>query len=212
MKTNGLAAILLRVGTVLGINTVPVIGWLREAWSAETVMVLYYLETVVVVLLAGLMVRLVVPATDGRGRNIARQRNRLARDYWLVMGGFALVIGFFMAVMLLLFLAVPVPWPAVGAAMTVIVTLQVFSYSWEAYRLRPLDIADAEHLVNRDMGRIAILHLGVLFGVFLAAVRSDWFVWPFLILKTTVDIAGVLAQLNGRASGALRTGDNGEIQ
>jgi hypothetical protein len=50
------------------------------------------------------------------------------------------------------------------------------------------------------MGRIAILHLGVLFGVFLAAVRAEWFVWPFIILKTVVDIGGLLS-----TAGVLKT-------
>lgn len=185
------------VAAALGVNTIPALGWLRETWSAETAMILYYLETVAVVALVGLMVRLAVPAVDERGERIARKRDRLARDYWLVMGGFALVIGVFLAVILLLFMATPVPWSAVGAVMGVIVVLQVFTYVWEARRRWPLNIADAEHLVNRDMGRIAILHLGVLFGVFLAAVRSDWFVWPFVILKTTVDVAGLLAHATG---------------
>ncbi len=190
---------------VMGVNAVPVLGWLRETWTAETAMLLYYLETVAVLLLAGVLVRLAVPAADARGIPIAAKRNKLVRDYWLVMGGFAFVIGVFLAVMLLLFRGIAVPWAAVGAAMVVIVALQLFAYGWEAYQLRPLDMADAETLISRDMGRIAILHLGVLFGVFLAAFRTEWFVWPFLVLKTIVDIGTILdPALSGlRATGVL---------
>lgn len=180
------------VAATVGGNAVPLLGWLRETWSAETTMLLYYLETVAVVLLAGVLVRLAVPAVDGEGQPIGRRRNELVRNYWLFMGGFALVIGVFLAAILLLFMGVPVPWPAVGAAMAVIVALQLFAYGWEAWRLRPLDMADAETLINRDMGRIAVLHLGVLFGVFLAAIRAEWFVWPFIALKTLIDVATVI--------------------
>lgn len=182
---------------LLGVNTIPALGWLRETWSAETTMILYYLETAAMVVLVGLMVRLAVPAVDEHGERITARRNRLARDYWLVMGGFALAIGVFMAVILLLFLDTPVPWRAVGAVMGIIIALQLFAYGWEAWRMWPLNIADAERLVNRDMGRIAILHLGVLFGIFLAMVRSDWFVWPFFILKTISDMGRLLAPALG---------------
>lgn len=200
MNIRGAFASLPPVAAALGVNTIPVLGWLRDTWSAETAMILYYLETLVVVVLVGLLVRLAVPAVDERGERIGRKRDTLVKNYWLVLGGFALVIGVFLAVILLLFMATPVPWRAVGVVMGVIVVLQVFAYGWEARRLWPLNIADAEQLVNRDMGRIAILHLGVLFGVFLAAVRAEWFVWPFIILKTVVDIGGLLA-----TAGVLKT-------
>ena len=173
MNIKGIAGALPPVATTLGVTAVPALGWLRETWSAETAMVLYYLETVAVVLLVGVMVRLIVPGVDETGQSITRQRNELVKNYWLFMLGFALVIGVFIAAILLLFMAVPIPWEAVGAAMAVIVVLQLVGYGWEAYRLRPLDMADANQLVSRDMGRIAILHLGVLFGVFLATVRSE---------------------------------------
>jgi len=200
MNIRGTFASLPPVAAALGVNTIPALGWLRETWSAETAMILYYLETLVVVVLVGLLVRLAVPAVDERGERIGRKRDTLVKNYWLVLGGFALVIGLFLAVILLLFMATPVPWRAVGAVMAVIVVLQVFAYGWETRRLWPLNIADAEQLVNRDMGRIAILHLGVLFGVFLAAVRAEWFVWPFIILKTVVDIGGLLS-----TAGVLKT-------
>lgn len=147
------------------------------------------------VLLVSVMVRLIVPGVDRRGQSIARKRNEIVRNYLMFMLGFALVIGVFIAAILLLFMAVPIPWEAVGAAMAVIVALQLVGYGWEAYRLRPLDIDDANLLISRDMGRIAVLHLGVLFGVFLAAVRTDLFVWPFIILKTIVDVGGVVSQV-----------------
>lgn len=185
------------LAATLGVNAVPVLGWLRETWSAETAMILYYLETVAVLALVGLLVRWAVPAIDESGQSIAARRDRMAHDYWLVMGGFALVIGVFMATILLLFRGVPVPWAAVGWAMAVIVILQLFAYGWEAYRLRPLDIADAEALINRDMGRVAVLHIGVLLGSFLMVVRAEWFVWPFIILKTLVDV-GMMVEAGRR--------------
>ena len=185
------------LAATLGVNAVPVLGWLRETWSAETAMILYYLETVAVLALVGLLVRWAVPATDEAGQSIAARRDRMAHDYWLVMGGFAVVIGVFMATILLLFRGVQVPWAAVGWAMIVIVVLQLFAYGWEAYRLRPLDIADAEALINRDMGRVAVLHIGVLLGSFLMVVRAEWFVWPFIILKTLVDV-GMMVEAGRR--------------
>ena len=203
MNIKGGATGLPPAAAAVGVNAVPAVGWLRETWSAETAMVLYYLETVAVVLLVSVMVRLIVPGVDRRGQSIARKRNEIVRNYLMFMLGFAFVIGVFIAAILLLFMAVPIPWEAVGAAMAVIVALQLFGYGWEAYRLRPLDIDDANHLISRDMGRIVVLHLGVLFGVFLAAVRTDLFVWPFMILKTTIEIAAVINIAHKGVAGAV---------
>lgn len=203
MNIKGIAGVLPPAAAALGVNAVPAVGWLRETWSAETAMVLYYLETVAVVLLVSVMVRLIVPGVDRRGQSIARKRNEIVRNYLMFMLGFAFVIGVFIAAILLLFMAVPIPWEAVGAAMAVIVALQLFGYGWEAYRLRPLDIDDANHLISRDMGRIVVLHLGVLFGVFLAAVRTDLFVWPFMILKTTIEIAAIINIAHKGVAGAV---------
>ena len=193
MKPRALLLPIPPLAARFGVTILPAWGWLRDVWSAETAMILYFLETVVVVLIVGFGLRLIVPDVDEAGRDIRARRNKLVADYRWVMFGFTGVIGVFLATILLLFLQVSVPWAAVGWVMTAIVALQLFAYGWEAYRLRPLDIADAEKLINRDIGRIAVLHLGVFFGAFLAAVRAEWFVWPFLILKTVVDIGGLLA-------------------
>lgn len=200
MNLKSIPQFLPRLAAILGVNTIPALGWLRETWSAEVAMLLYYLETVAVILLVGAMVRFIVPAHDEAGRPIAGERNRLARSYLFFSLVFTAGIGLFLGLALFAIRQATIPWPAVGAAFAVIVALQLFAYGWEAYRLRPLDIADAEALVNRDMGRIPILHLGVLFGMFLAAYRSEWFVWPFIILKTTVDVAGLVAQARALSS------------
>lgn len=135
-------------------------GWLRDVWSAETAMLLYFLETVVVALSVGFGLRLIVPDVDEAGRDIRARRKNLVADYRWVMFGFTGVIGEFLATILLLFLQVSVPWTVVGWVMVVIIALQLFAYGWEAYRLRPLDTTDAKKLINRDIGRIAVLHLG----------------------------------------------------
>lgn len=176
----------------LGVNAVPLLGWLRQTWTAETVMILYFLETVFVVALVGLLVRLAVPAADASGAPQAARRNELARDYWLVLGGFTLVCGVFIATILLLFRGVAVPWAAVGRALGVMAVLQLLGYGWEAFRLRPLDLADAETLVNRDMGRVAVLYFGVFIGMFLMMARPEWFVWPFVALKTVADVGALV--------------------
>ena len=47
------------------------------------------------------------------------------------------------------------------------------------------------------MGRVAVLHIGVLLGSFLMVVRAEWFVWPFIILKTLVDV-GMMVEAGRR--------------
>ena len=67
MNIKGAFTSLPPVAAVLGINTIPALGGLRETGAAQTTMILYYLETGGVVVLVGLMVRLAVPTVDERG-------------------------------------------------------------------------------------------------------------------------------------------------
>lgn len=43
MNIKGIAGVLPAAAATVGVNAVPALGWLRETWSAETTMVLYYL-------------------------------------------------------------------------------------------------------------------------------------------------------------------------
>ena len=40
-------------------------------------------------------------------------------------------------------------------------------------------------------------HIGVLLGSFLMVVRAEWFVWPFILLKTLVDV-GMMVEAGRR--------------
>jgi hypothetical protein len=51
---------------------------------------------------------------------------------------------------------------------------------------RPL--AAGEAWVAQSLGRVFLLFLAVFVGVFAASFSNDWFVMPFIALKTIVDL------------------------
>ena len=54
--------------------------------------------------------------------------------------------------------------------------------------MRPLSLTKAEVFLNRSLGRVVFLFLCVFLGIFLALFVDRWFVVPFIILKTIIDI------------------------
>lgn len=192
-----IVAALAPVATALGVNAVPVAAVFAADAPPETVMVLYFMENLVTVLLTAALVRLLAPARDESSRN-HRTRRSLLQTYLLVALGFTLVNGVFIAAFVGLFLRVAIPRPVLVLGLGLIVIFELIAFAAGYFRLRPLSIAWAESVLERTLGRVFLLHLGVFIGVFLAAAFASWFVWPFIVLKTITDVGQALQALGRR--------------
>jgi hypothetical protein len=53
-------------------------------------------------------------------------------------------------------------------------------------------------LLERSMGRVALLYLAVVGGVFLTLMVEQWFVLPFAVLKTIVDLTTPIQAFRAR--------------
>lgn len=62
--------------------------------------------------------------------------------------------------------------------------------------LRLLPLKKAEFLLSRSMGRTAFI--GVVLGFVLALFVDEWFVVPFVVLKTIVDVGEPIQHFFGR--------------
>ena len=97
-----------------------------------------------------------------------------------------------------LFLRVAIPRPVLVLGLGLIIIFELIAFAAGYFRLRPLSIARAESVLERTLGRVFLLHLGVFIGVFLAAAFASWFVWPFIVLKTITDVGQALQALGRR--------------
>lgn len=170
----------------LGVNLVPAAA-VSLSGSAEAAMLIYFLENLIAVLLAAARVRLLAPPRDDTSPN-HRMRRSLLSSYLTIALGFTLVNGVFIAAFLFLFNDVAVPRTLVLWGMVAAAFFQLFLFVFDLGRLRGLTLGGSETLLEQSLGRVALLHLAVFVGVIAAAFTRGWFVVPFIVLKTIVDV------------------------
>jgi hypothetical protein len=196
--------------TVLGVNAVPALGVFAGGWSAETAMLVYLLETLTMIVLSALRVRLLAPAreeTAGESSpllagvtattpagsrlltgNKPRDRRQILEGFLVVSFGFAGVSGVFIAVFLLLILKAPIAGSDVATGLAAILVFQLFELVADLILWRRLSLAQSETLLLQSLRRAFVLYFGVFIGLCGAAYAGSWFVTPFIVLKTLMDL------------------------
>jgi hypothetical protein len=203
--------------TALGINAIPAGVVLVGGSSAETAMLLYFFENILAILFTAARVHILAPAHDEaytataseytrrkvkgrivfRGRT-TRGRGALLTGYLLFSLGFSIATGVFLFLFLFLILAVNISRTVITSAMAGIAAFQLFHFVTDLCLVGRLSPRQAEMLLDQSMGRVALLYLAVGVGVFLTLLVEQWFVLPFALLKTIVDLARPIQALRVR--------------
>lgn len=190
MNSKALVGSFPSIVATLGVNAIPAGGLLVAGWSAETAMVIYFLENIVAVLLACARVLIIPSVHDAAFVSNTRDHRTLVKEYFLVAIGFSLASAVFLSAFIFLILRAEIPFQTIVAGMTGIIAFQFFGFVCDLLLLRPLPLSRAEDLLRRSLGRVFLLHLAVFVGMFAAAFADRWFVLPFVALKTAVDVGG----------------------
>jgi hypothetical protein len=189
---------------------VPAGGYFGGGWSPGTTLLLYWIEGI---LIAGLIsVRIVLHrrATRKRGHYRASKTSRtrgsretLLRSFLGVVIPFTLAHGVFLLPILFLFLPqmeagkdvgvrlvdLRIGLIGIGAFLSVGLLFDLFGLGQRPFRW-------IEQLVERSLGRVAIVHLSIVLGMaalaFWEAPRTFFIV--FVVLKTTSDLSWMLPQ------------------
>jgi hypothetical protein len=196
LSTRPIAGLITSLIAALGVNAVPAAAVFISG-SAETAMLIYFLENLMIVLLATAYVRLKAPARDESSPN-HRTRKSLLQTYLLVALGFTLVNGVFIAAILFLFSQVDIPRDLILWGIAIAAAFQLFSFAVDMVSREPLTLAAAETVLEKSLGRVFLLHLAVFIGVIVAAFFRQWFVVPFIVLKTMVDIGTAIQAFQRR--------------
>ena len=189
MRPKSKIRLLVAETAAVAINIIPLGLWLFEDYSAETTMVIYALESAASIVLGGLCVAIISPSHDPDGTPKYKRKNRLIADFTVLSGAMLLACGVFLSAFIFLVLKASVDLRLVGAAFGIVVVFQVIEFFVNLVTLRPLPLRKAEFLLTRSMGKAALLFLGIFMGFFLAGFVDEWFVVPFIALKSIVDIA-----------------------
>lgn len=172
-------------------------------------MALYFLETLVAVILATIYVILRAPAEDPGYASIAASRTQiiskghvstryetgsrksLIQGFLIFSIGFAVVPGIFIAFWGFA-LHVDIPSSAIAFGLAGIAVFQIISFIVDFFVLGVLTPASASFFLKQSMGRVALIYLSVFAGMILALLfKIEWFIYPFAILKTVTDITAL---------------------
>jgi len=194
------------------INAVPIVGVLRYGWSGTNVLVLYWFENLLIAICT--TIRLVVHRELTRKRGYYRVdqigvrvndkpvKAGFVAEYAIGAFAFTLAHGVFVGVIVLILrqnysdnamwhltLAQVVPGVLVVTAMVVIELLA------DLFSIRSKSFAAMKQYAQARMGRVVILHLAIIFGMFAMAMMDSPFgvLYVLIGLKTLTDVAGAMS-------------------
>jgi hypothetical protein len=199
---------------VLLVNAVPIVGVLRYGWSATNVLVLYWFENLLIAICTTL--RLVVHRRLSRKRGYFRSgviggvkvndkpvKSGLVGEYAIVAFVFTFAHGIFVAAIAFM-LTRDHPddpmWqfslPQLVRGVEVIAAMLGIELIADLATIRARPFAWMKDYAQRRMGRILVLHLAIIFGMFAMAMTDSPFgiLYVLIGLKTLVDLGGVYGQ------------------
>jgi Family of unknown function (DUF6498) len=199
--------------TALGLNAVPAAGWFLGDWSAGTMLVLYWMETLIGTLLVGgriMLHRRLVPsnghwdyqAPQGQTPQTTRGRSTYLAAFLVPALAFTFVHGIFLAVLGWMMIQKDVS-PEVRIerdhlliGLIGIAIFQVADFFFDLIWLRTRPFAWIERVGQQTLGRVFVIHLTIIGGMcavmFTGANRH--FFGVFIFLKTLLNCGQVIPQ------------------
>jgi hypothetical protein len=209
VKTGNIFHTLTSIATALGRNAIPPGLYLFGGGSAVTAMILYFLETLLGVILATAYVLLRAPAEDPGYQAIdsasfatateshgqvtwnrrTSSRKTLLLAFLVLAFGFGVLPGIFPAFVWAIVQPPPIPISAVVSGLAGIASFQIIKFVADFFVVGKLTPQGADSFLQQSRGRIATMFLSIFVGLIIAMVfKVEWFVIPFAALKTTHDV------------------------
>jgi hypothetical protein len=199
--------------TALGLNAIPAAGWFFADWSAGTMLVLYWLETLIGTLLVG--IRIVIhrrirpsnghwnyqaPPTEGSHKT---GRSTYLSAFLVPALVFTFAHGFFLAVLGGMMIAkktltqeIRIEPDNLLAGLIGILIFQVIDFVVDVIQLRTQPFAWIERLGQISLSRVIVIHLTIIGGmaaVMFTGANRDFF-GVFIFLKTMLNLSLVVPQ------------------
>lgn len=200
--------------TALGLNAVPAVGWFFADWSAGTMLVLYWLETLIGTLLVGVRIlihRRIRPSNghwsyqappQGEGTGSSSRSTYLsaflvpALVFTFAHGFFLAVLGGMMIAKKTLTQEIRIEPDNLLAGLIGIAVFQVIDFVVDVIRLRTQPFAWIERLGQISLSRVIVIHLTIIGGmaaVMFTGANRDFF-GVFIFLKTMLNLSLVIPQ------------------
>ncbi|HVH04564.1 MAG TPA: DUF6498-containing protein [Myxococcota bacterium] len=205
--------VLFRLLQLLGLNAVPLAGLFFAGWSPATALALYWCENVVGSALVAARIALHRRATRKRGhyrpqlglqisgslkvagrtepKDVAPKT--LLAEFLYAVIAFSIAHGIFLW-LLFAVMKVQVEPAQLRTGLVAMVGIQLVGFAWDAWSLAERPFAWIKAMAQRSLGRVILVHLAILGGMFLTASRPhpERFFLVFGALKLASDLASWL--------------------
>lgn len=204
--------------TLIAANAIPAVGWFTQEWSAATTLIVYWFETVVGLLFIyarGVLqqrwnprrghFRYEPPQSKGtaRTRGAIEAKAKPAsfiKGFFFINAVFCAAHGVFIAVILLILThngnaeLVGLDWRSAGFGCLQMLVIVVIDFLVDVPYLRRWSFGVLEQTANRSFGRVGVVHLALIFGIFAAAVTNSpaGMFGVFVVLKTLYSLSTAL--------------------
>jgi hypothetical protein len=186
----------------IGVNSVPIAGTFLGGWPPETTMAVYVLETVLLVAVTALRLRLFAPERFVDLSGATRPRSDAIQGYVLFTGGVALGFGMFSALVLGRNLDPDLTWQAIRVSLPAFALWQGLSLLADLLLLRRADQALVERWMLPSMRRGCVLYGAAFLGAVAIQVNVAAFLYPFIALKLLIDLGGAVEEALARLRSA----------
>jgi hypothetical protein len=200
---------IVHVLALLVVNAVPVAGWFVEGWSAGTTLVVYWVETVAACLFVSARIVAHQRWSPSRGHaaylppKSGRQRSKgsFLQGFLVTSLVFSAAHGLFLGVILFMLehngqgdLA-GVDWRSVKLGTVYVLIALAIDFVVDMPGLRRWSFWQIEQTANRSLGRVAVVHLTLVLGMFGAAMTDASALFGvFVVLKTLYALSMALPQ------------------
>lgn len=195
--------------TLLAVNAIPAAGWFAAGWSAGTTLVVYWFETVAACVFVSARIVAHQRWSPRRGHvsyqapKSSRQRSQTSfvKGFLATSLVFAAAHGLFLGVILFVLdhngqgdLA-GVDWRSVKLGSLYVLIALAIDFVVDLPGLRRWSFWQIEGTANRSLGRVAVIHLTLVLGMFGAAMTDASALFGvFVVLKTLYALSMALPQ------------------
>jgi hypothetical protein len=202
-----------RLAQVCIVNSVPIGGVFLGDWSTGTALVVYWFETLLATLFTAGRIAVHRRLTHTKGHYFGGSPGRPARaaghspgaaPFQTFLSAFlagiltmTVLLGLFLGLLLGTVLAGSIDPAAIRSGFLWMALAQLAGFVWDVGRIRELPFAWVRSVTKDVMGRIMLIHLGMLAGMFVMAGVGEppAFFGTFVLVKLTADLVAVSAAI-----------------
>jgi hypothetical protein len=194
---------------LLTVNAVPVAGWFVAGWSAGTTLVVYWFETLAASVFVAARIAAHQRMSPRRGHvtyqapksTRSRSQSSFLEGFLVTSLVFCAAHGLFLGVILFMLdhngqgdLA-GIDWRSVKLGSLSVVIALAIGFIVDLLGLRRWSFWQIEQTANRSLGRVAVVHLTLVLGMFGAAMTDASALFGvFVVLKTLYALSMALPQ------------------